>query len=64
MKREELEILMTGYMLGLSCVEHTEVLEHDPLLRAKLDLGKLPHESNLYRVLDRFDTEEKVEELG
>jgi hypothetical protein len=53
---DDLETLLVAYALGIERIEHMDVIEHDPLLRIKLDLDKLPHKTSLYRALDRFSS--------
>ncbi len=59
----ELETLMLGYALGISRIEHMDVIERDPLLCAQLGLQKLPHKSTLYRGLERFTCDDHINEL-
>lgn len=61
---DELETLVTAYALGCERIFHSDQLEYDPLLRLKLGLNKLPHRNTLYRALDRFDRESRVQALG
>lgn len=60
----ELQSLIVAYALGFSRIEHTETLRDDPLLLEKFGLTRLPHKSNTYRLLERFDDQEKVNELS
>jgi len=60
---DDLETLLVAYALGIERIEHMDVIEHDPLLRIKLDLDKLPHKTSLYRALDRFSGPEHVDAL-
>ena len=60
----ELQMLMTAYTMGISRIEHTDVLKDDPIFRHKLDLDRFPHKSNTYRLLERFKTLEQVDELS
>jgi len=61
---DDLETLLVAYALGIERIEHMDVIEHDPLLRIKLDLDKLPHKTSLYRALDRFSSPEHVDALS
>lgn len=60
----ELQLLIAGYALGFSRIEHMETLRDDPLLVEKFELERLPHKSNTYRLLDRFDDQAKIDELA
>lgn len=61
---DELETLITAYGLGCERISHTDEIESDPLLRLKLGLEKLPQHNTLYRALDRFNDESRVQDLG
>lgn len=50
----DLEALIVTYALGMERISHMSEFEHDPLLRYKLGLEKLPQHSTLYRTLERF----------
>ena len=56
-------LLIAGYTLGKDRILQFEDLEDDPLLAQKFKLDKLPHYSLLYKELERFDTEKKVDTL-
>jgi hypothetical protein len=60
---DDLETLLVAYALGLERIEHMDIIEHDPLLRIKLGLDKLPHKTSLYRALDRFSRPEHADAL-
>lgn len=60
----ELQMLLSAYMMGFARIEHTEILRSDPLFHQKFDLDAIPSKSNTYRLLERFDSSHKVEELS
>lgn len=57
---QDMECLLTGYMLGAERISHMDDLEYDPLLQLKLGLDKLPQHCTFYRTLERFNTKERV----
>lgn len=61
---QDLECLLVAYCLGVERISHMPELEHDPLLRIKLGMDKLPQHSTLYRTLDRFRCRNDVESLA
>jgi len=60
----EAQLLILAYSLGFQRIEHMEILKDDPLLLEKFQLASLPHKSNLYRLLERFDSQDKIDELS
>lgn len=60
---DEIEALLCAYALGYERISHIEELESDPLLCRKLGVQKLPDTTTLYRNLDRYTSEDRVNEL-
>lgn len=60
----ESQLLITAHALGFQRIEHMALLRNDPLVLNKFNLKSAPHKSNLYRLLERFDSQVKVDELS
>jgi len=61
---DEIEALLCAYTLGYERISHIKELEADPLLCWKLGIPKLPDTTTLYRNLERFNSEDRVNALG
>ena len=56
--------LICGYTLGIERISHFAEYEQDPLLTLKLGLPKLPDHTVLYKDLEKFDTQDKVDSIN
>lgn len=61
---DDVETLVTAYMVGLERISHIEEWERDPLLCKKLGLAKLPDSTTLYRTLERYRGAEDLKPLA